>query len=83
MTSSAPVLKEWQPIETAPKDGTVVDLWVRRNWEPPKAEVRFAEWFWCTTHKCWRKADELHWVHSTDKDNVTPLYWMPIPEPPK
>ncbi len=23
---------QWQPIETAPKDGAVVDLWVKSSW---------------------------------------------------
>jgi hypothetical protein len=36
---------EWQPIDQAPKDGTIVDLWARGK--------RFAHCFWSPSHNAW------------------------------
>lgn len=57
----------WQPIETAPKDGTIIDLW-------HKKVGRVTETWWDTD--CWvttleRDDKYSHWMH------------MPEPPPPK
>lgn len=54
---------DWQPIETAPKDGTEVDLWVRSSDDPRRGNQRMTGYIWCGTHKCWRKAEDTHFVN--------------------
>lgn len=68
-------MSEWQPIETAPKDGTSVLTWgcVHDDggvhmFETPSFQLsRFGETGWVSaalgTHE--------------------PTHWMPLPEPPK
>lgn len=66
---------EWQPIETAPKDGTVI--WATNSiWKRPD----YVKWG-CIDH-----IDEWAWVHTHNRYNRTPepvTHWMPIPKPPK
>lgn len=69
-----PTEPEWQPIETAPRDGTLVLLYVGRfavdgfyllHWEP-KAGAAGA------------------WVDDSGRGLVgEPTHWMSLPEPPK
>ena len=68
-------MTEWQPIETAPKDDTVVDLWAKR-WDPETDSFhgeRFPNCSWKKTINYWK--------------GLSPTYrathWMPLPEPPK
>jgi len=64
----------WQPIETAPKDGTPI-LVCSLNYWPITA-------CWASYHPnatgkmCWRTAPICG-------DKVNPLFWMPLMEPPK
>jgi hypothetical protein len=71
---------DWQPIETAPKDGTEV-LLVRNgsfrqigSWRKP-----------CQQADGYRVNDgEPCWVgYSAEKRVPEPTHWMPLPEPPK
>jgi hypothetical protein len=57
----------WQPIETAPRDGTPVDLW-------HKAGFRNCEQWWDNTDKIW--------VPDIRPDNEY-SHWMPLPPPPQ
>jgi hypothetical protein len=64
----------WQPIETAPKDGTVINVWAE--------DIRFPAVFW-TDH-------DIEWWHVTDGKHgpwplrgPSPTHWMPLPDPPK
>lgn len=72
----------WQPIETAPKDGTAVDVWCN-GCRYPDAEFRFeVEWD--------EDGGEQGWCHNlSDYETVRwwlidpqPTHWMPLPEPP-
>jgi hypothetical protein len=69
---------DWQPIETAPKDGTVIDLWDRYGFR------------WTNRH--WghhsflhgKPTDEPSWgAPTTDGPGPDPSHWMPLPEPPE
>ena len=72
----------WQSIDTAPKDGTKIDVW--------DGHERVADVAW-HMHGCWDGEqsgpawsfqewhhDERHW-HEVDP---APTHWMPIPEGP-
>lgn len=39
----------WRPMETAPKDGTVVDLWFAKSLRPH----RKAGFYWCSDNRAW------------------------------
>ena len=65
-------MSEWQPIETAPKDGSEILAFARGNrdfygvaqWAEAQAAFNsVAGWFWTFA--------------------IRPTHWMPLPEPPK
>lgn len=79
---------KWQPIETAPKDGTSVLLcWAidadgntidwRENLKTAQVFVQVASWW----------SEVSGWVVYTDQVyepqlHFTPTHWMPLPAPP-
>jgi len=65
---------KWQPIETAPKDGTAVDLWVKSG--DGKMRWRIPDCWWHTGSNLWRALSVA--IHPS---NVT--HWMPPPDPPE
>jgi len=81
----------WQPIDTAPKDGTFIDLWI--GGEFPRREP---DCYWGLPDHCcgemgslcdsdWHGLDK-GWVGSynmpiSDFDGG-PTHWMPLPPPP-
>jgi hypothetical protein len=61
---------EWQPIETAPKDGTPVMIY-----DPEfSIKVYVAAWMY-----------DFQWVEADGEHHLefNPTHWMPLPEPPK
>lgn len=64
----------WQPIETAPKDGTVVLLMKRGN----KVPNRIANGEWRETSSL-KKPGFWVWAYLF----FEPTHWMPLPAPPK
>lgn len=74
-------MSDWQPIETAPKDGTRVNLWCKR-WRPDNDSFSH-RWF----PDCyWTKGDSMtnhnaRWVNMDTAWFAT--HWMPLPEPPR
>jgi hypothetical protein len=89
-------MSDWLDIETAPKDGTVVDLWIvgtdntvdvysvtaRKVQSKPIRHGRTTDWRW--QHF---PPNEPGW-HTRGicgqkiSTKVTPTHWMPLPEPP-
>ena len=71
-------MTEWQPIETAPKDGTRILLAVLDSYATTEVEIGF--WLQRKTKKAksgWRS--ELYFFDL----GLTATHWMPLPEPPK
>jgi len=83
---------EWQPIETAPKDGTPVDLWLVSNetcdidfYSPTasKLQGRSTDWVWekrGPNSANWYPLGGLGYPLGPE---VTPTHWMPLPVPPE
>jgi len=66
-------MSEWQPIETAPKDGTPILLGIAGPHYWPRSA------WWCL--------DEERWVvHKGGRFSawfdIPPTHWMPLPSPP-
>jgi hypothetical protein len=62
----------WQPIETAPKDGTTVLLFDPANEEIERGvDVGFFH------------GGVFEWLWSRDACNGNPTHWMPLPAPPQ
>ena len=72
---------EWQPIETAPKDGTAV-LVYPPTWRERTASV--AVWdndeYARKPRPYWRRDDDMGKV--TYSRERPPTHWMPLPTPP-
>lgn len=58
----------WQPIETAPKDVTVILVY---DYMPGSLAYRICYW------------DEKYWKDYSSGLVIRPTHWMPLPEPPK
>jgi hypothetical protein len=77
----AVVPEDWQPIETAPKDGTTVLLWEEYSDAPVVGHYNERRSQWC--------ADKEHYDTNGDAIVVDKLvqdligHWMPIPTPPE
>lgn len=70
-------MAEWQPIETAPKDGRHV-LVVAGDQPPAVYEAYYEEdgdrgWFQANTH----------WTDPHDGSLYRVTHWMPLPDPPR
>ena len=62
-------MSEWQPIETAPKDGTRVLVY--SSWVVKATDI--ARWIG-PPHNIWKRDRE--------GDVVKATHWMPLPDPP-
>lgn len=71
-------MSEWQPIETAPKDGTRILGYgmVAFETKPSMATVR-----WADTYDEWNCDPNECSEYSPEKCELT--HWMPLPEPPQ
>ena len=81
---------DWQPIETAPKDGT----WIlvsggKAGFDDYMKEIE--SWPQCMVAFCEPARDEwsrdywavCFWDGGWRTDYESPTHWMPLPEPPK
>ena len=73
-------MSEWQDISTAPKDGTVVDLWAAERERYDNSRITdcfFVRGQWVHTRT----------IYDEDTDDelaplFNPTHWMPLPPPP-
>lgn len=71
---------DWQPISSAPKDGTHVDIYAKR-WRSSYDDFEGDRFPNC----CWIGGDPMtgmpaHWINLPD--GWWPTHWMPLPPPP-
>ena len=72
---AAQVARDWQPIETAPRDGTYILLdWFLEGGGGGHPEVAF----WHSTKQLWCSSRLLN-----AEGYYSPTHWQPLPEPPK
>lgn len=83
-------LAGWQPIETAPKDGTPIDLWLGNDEDPH----RRTDCYWGRPHhECGEYGsycdncppDRDMWCDPLSggyEEDLAPTHWMPLPAPP-
>lgn len=67
----------WKPIDTAPKDGSFVDLW-------HKSGTRYANCRWFTNslgYTCWHIQPGGRAYNAGPDTEYT--HWMPLPSPPQ
>ena len=67
----------WQPIETAPKDGTVVDLYIHNS--DHDGGMRAADCRFNDDTDAW----EDNYRNEVEEYGYQATHWMPPPEPPK
>ena len=76
-------MSEWQPIETAPRDGTHIDLWAGGS-RVPNAFYH-DDWGW-TVWVRWVRNKRQASGPPTGSHRYTgvesPTHWQPLPEPP-
>ena len=68
---------QWQPIETAPKDGTLIFVWYEHpvnKYAVFDIKIKLANWI----------IDLHEWQVADVGGNVPPIltHWMPLPHPP-
>lgn len=67
---------EWQPIETAPKDGTEILIYEPSYLGVDSGKIYTASWD-CDCYNTWIEAGGERYMSF---DNAT--HWMPLPSPP-
>lgn len=82
-------MTDWQPIETAPKDGTLIKI----GWKFP-GDTDMQEWFVMQWSHIQRNglypgvvgmwvAPDGSFTWNADNPDGAPTHWMPLPPPPK
>lgn len=83
-------MADWMPIESAPKDGTKVDLWIKCDPSRAASDGRVVDCYWNTETDTWCKFDS-YWGEDSDVESNGPsldggwrkaTHWMPLPPPP-
>lgn len=81
-------MSEWQPIETAPKDGTPIFIF-----QPDDHHFGYREVYTCDRSAKTVYFDDKRYAigywrpwggwGNRNRSRVSPTHWMPLPEPPK
>lgn len=78
--------KEWQPIETAPKDGTIIILCDNNGDVDVGHYIRLTktEGLWCVEGaNPWETCHDSSYFKSYLTKGFEPTHWQPLPEPPE
>lgn len=80
-------MSEWQPIETAPKDGAYILVWGRTTCGEFEQAAHKSAWL---DNSDERDGSDMGWLiadsyssYSECCVHVDATHWMPLPEPPK
>ena len=75
-------MSEWRVIETAPRDGTKIDVWADGRRIADASWGDYDDWVVTPSgRQGWRyHHDEHATYYSIDPP---PTHWMPLPEPPE
>lgn len=75
MESIFPINNGWLPIETAPNDGTIIDLWTNHGQREANCKWENGSWryYWINSF------ESLEWIKIDD----IATHWMPIPGAPR
>jgi hypothetical protein len=73
-------MDKWKPIDSAPKDGTGLLLWVTRFGTTPAGQSEPAPvvGFWHGKIERWKVAPE----YLNREEDLHPSHWMELPKPP-
>lgn len=77
-------MSNWQPIETAPKDGTYIDI-CAKAWLPAfdRFEMRrFSDCYWYRGDTMCPSRPHWAWSHGDWPREWRPTHWTPLPELP-
>jgi len=77
----------WQPIETAPKDGTQILLWNGAHrflayWDKDFSSSWDEEREISIPVGAWTDGTVASWGYEENNQIKEPTHWMPLPEPP-
>lgn len=72
-------MSEWQPIETAPKDRSVLLYEPIGGWWLPEPRPGVVPHIWVGN---WWKGDTLNRAQWNGAMYSAPTHWMPLPAPP-
>lgn len=81
----------WHPIDTAPKDGTEVILWLPEIEDYQRARWIVSRWMGCYWGNEYSNGPAYninsrkhpHGYMVGTQEDVRPSHWMPTPQPPK
>lgn len=80
--------RDWQPIETAPRDGTVVDLWLQSliwladGGQQVAVEFRVPAAQWFDQQWCDEDGNPHPWIKDWKGEVIRLSHWRPLPAPP-
>lgn len=69
-------MNQWQPIETAPKDGTMIDLWVDGDYPQRYSDAHWGK----GGHECGEMGEYCDSDWHSQEEGWTCSFGMPIPE---